>query len=56
MVGPTASQSMSKVFTCLVPGLSGTTAPTWNEFDGTLTMDNQVVWLNAGWYLGQGGS
>ena len=52
VVGPTATQGMSKVYACLVPGLSGATAPAWNRFDGTLTMDNQVVWLNEGWFLG----
>lgn len=39
------------VFTCIVPGLSGATAPTWTDFTGTVVLDNNAVWINAGLYL-----
>ena len=52
VVGPTATESMSRMFVCIVPGLSGATPPNWNEFPGTLTFDYQATWLNGGWFLG----
>lgn len=51
IVGLTATESMSKVYVCLVPGLSGAVAPDWNPADGSLMLDNEVVWLNSGWYI-----
>jgi|GEM_PF-3072306 len=40
------------LFTCIVPGMSGPIAPLWPEFAGVPIQDGQVMWLNAGVFLG----
>ena len=40
--------SNGNVETVQTPGESGTSAPTWAKTTGSITLDNQIQWLNAG--------
>jgi hypothetical protein len=40
-----------KTWICLVPGLSGPAPPAWNTASGTITTDNEIVWLCNGRFL-----
>lgn len=50
-VGFLATPNLFNVFVCIVPGISGPSAPTWNEAEGSLVTDNTVTWMNGGIYL-----
>lgn len=49
--GPTTAASTMSVFLCLVPGLSGQSAPQWPRAFGVMVTDFQVTWINAGLFL-----
>jgi hypothetical protein len=49
-VGMQAAGLTIYTFTCIAPGISGNIAPDWTVFPGTGVLDNQVFWLNAGFY------
>lgn len=47
--GPAVSgTNPQKTFLCVMPGLSGPTAPQWDEATGAITNDNAVIWLTDG--------
>lgn len=50
-VGEEAAGLEIYVFACVVPGLSGATAPTWTTYPGTVVSDGTVTWINMGLYL-----
>jgi hypothetical protein len=50
-VGLGAAGTIIYVFLCVVPGLTGVSAPAWTTHTGTQVEDGQVVWLNEGLYL-----
>lgn len=50
-VGEAAASLTIYVFTNIIPGLSGASAPAWTEFTGTVVTDNEATWINAGLYL-----
>ena len=49
-VGMQAATQTIYTFTCIMPGVSGNVAPDWTVFPGTGVLDNQIFWLNAGFY------
>lgn len=50
-VGFTSSGNLYNVFTCIAPGRSGASAPTWSDFEGVEVTDGGVLWINAGLYM-----
>lgn len=50
-VGIAVATIIVNVFTCIVPGISGASAPTWNEAEGALVSDDTVLWMNNGVFL-----
>ncbi len=50
-VGTAAAGQTIYQYQCVLGGVSGATAPSWSDNQGALTVDNNVIWINAGLYL-----
>lgn len=50
-VGPAAAGQIIYQFQALLGGQSGATAPAWNQIEGSLVADHNVIWINRGLYL-----
>lgn len=50
-VGLAAAGNLFYLFTCIIPGTSGSSAPSWPTTESYEVADGSVLWINTGLYL-----